>query len=219
MTAHPSLGEVALAASVPYARAVIPDDNPKALKMAKAAEACLRLIAAQGLGAVSFARVAREAGLTRPWLYKYVGRSKKSLMEHAVDHFGNILVLLEERPNPKSSAEWSEINRQLTGRLLDLASAHPSVFHVYYRYRGSPNAIGERIARIEAFYFERITGELGRALGMTGARARELGQTLMAVRMGLVHQWLSSAKQDKVVRARILSFDYEILCPAVVGSR
>ena len=72
------------------------DKDSKQEKLEKVAAACLSIVHAQGPRALTLSRVARSAGVSRAWIYKYIGGSHDELIECAAEYFGKIYSRLEK---------------------------------------------------------------------------------------------------------------------------
>ncbi len=57
-------------------------------KLSRVAESVARsMLRAQDPELLSYSSIARRAGLSRGWIYKYLGADRSALLEHVVTHF------------------------------------------------------------------------------------------------------------------------------------
>lgn len=157
-------------------------------KMERVAEHTLRLVLRHGLDAITHAKVARAAGVSRPWLYKYIGRERSDLVASAADHFGLRLAELDQRPRCDTRAHWTADSVEGLATMVQHAARAPWVLPLYYRHIGTGDPIGERIAELERRYLDASTLELTRAGIASGPRARTIAELVHAMRIGLVHR-------------------------------
>jgi len=160
-------------------------------KMEGVAGQIARLILHHGVDAVTHARVARGSGVSRPWLYKYVGRERAELLEFMARHFGLRLAELDQRPSTASRARFIEDTVEGLCTMARLAAAAPWVLPLYYRYVGSEGRLGECVAEIEARYLALSERELVAAKVVEPARARLVAELIHAARLGIVHRHLT----------------------------
>lgn len=158
----------------------------KAQKMTDVAEVTLRIVDRLDLSAISFARVARDAKVSRPWLYKYVGKTKDDLIQMAARRFGLYLAGLELRsPRTDNLDAWVEETCSGTQRLFRDVAERPWMLRLYFRFKGTPTVIGKVIAEIEARYTATQTKELCEVFRRGPAEMGWLAQTLVGMRLGL----------------------------------
>jgi len=180
-------------------------------KMERVASATLQLILEQGLSELTFSKLSRKAGVSRPWLYEYIGATKESLVEYAVDHFGKQYARLDNRPRASSAKEWLPQVLLRTDELLDDSLAYPWVIPLYYRYRGTVNPLGKRIKLLEERYLKSMTEEIKQALQVRNETARVLAETLMAVRLGLAYHWVFSDFRKHSRKEDLLAIVHSVL--------
>jgi len=189
----------------------------KAERFERVAEVALKLIEKHGLERLTIAQVARTAKVSRSWIYKYVGSSQTDLVQFAVDHFGRILASIDRRDNPKDPKAWIESALSGTVDLFNRASSHPWLVILYFRYRGTPTVPGRRIDQIEKQYVRVFAQEVQEALGFGANYAAFLATSIMAVRMGLVHQWVTTPQRDLIQQAKLLELVEVVLMKMVIS--
>ena len=161
----------------------------KAEKVETVAEWTLRIIDAHGLDVVSISRVARAARVSRPWLYKYIGRGKEELVEAAARRFGLLLSGVDRRPSVESRGAWVHDTMANTQQLFVIARERPWLLRLYYRYKGTRNVLGQVIDDLEARYLAAHTREIAHVWAMSEEESRILAEALMAARLGMAHRY------------------------------
>ena len=102
--------------------------------------------------------------MSRAWLYKYIGPKREALLRFTTVHFGNTLAKFQSRPRTSSKEHWIEDTVEGVFLLMQQSVAHPWVMPLYYRYLGTPTALGQCIADIERRYLNVLLSALLRGL-------------------------------------------------------
>lgn len=163
--------------------------EPKADKAARVAEAVLKLVAQGGVESVRYSKLARAAGVSRAWIYKFAPK-RDELLLFAVDHFGRIFTSLDE-PHPRflSREDWLDASARRFARLLADAERRPMVVQLYFRFRGTPTLAGKRIAEVERLEGHREGQALGELFGIPKEKVELASELIGGMRMGLAHAW------------------------------
>ena len=164
-------------------------EREKAEKIECVAEWTLRIIDVHGLESLSFARVARAARVSRPWLYKYIGRSKDELVEVAARRYGNLVAGADRRPSLGSREEWIHDTMSNTQRLFVHTRERPWMLRIYYQYKGTNTTLGHVILDLETRYLDTHTREISHVWDMPEDEARIFAESLMAARLGMAHRY------------------------------
>ena len=164
-------------------------------KFDRVAEQTLRWIETHGLSKINLSRIAAQSKVSRTWIYKYIGSTQKDWITHAVIHFGAQVGRLnwpETSPGAiRDARTWHMISQQSWIELAELAARYPWVFTLYYRYKNSPNEIGDCIRQVEKAVVQRNTQEFMDIFKLPRARAELAAETIVCVRMALAYQSLS----------------------------
>jgi AcrR family transcriptional regulator len=89
-------------------------------------EAALRVMDAEGLGAVSMRRVAREVGVEAMSLYNHV-RDKEDLLDGVVD----LVMRGFAFPEARTDGDWVSYGRSIARSWRDVLKAHPNVVALF----------------------------------------------------------------------------------------
>jgi AcrR family transcriptional regulator len=165
-------------------------DGEKAERFARVAQAVVTVLLRTGPTGLTYARVARRAGVSRAWLYKYFDKDRDALIEHAIASFGQAFAGVAESP----SADLPFRERVLRGTRqgLDDALAAPWVLEVWYRYRHSEHPLGDAVRGVLKTHVAEFAATVPPSVAAT-ARARERFATVFAAaRLGVFHQWLDA---------------------------
>ena len=161
-------------------------------KMEQVAEQPARLVLQYGMDVITHARVARASGVSRPWLYKYIGGERQDLITFMATHFGMRLAELDQRPRTESRALWIDDTVEGLRTMARLANDAPWVLPLYFRYVGSDGPLGKCIQEIETRYLDLSSRELVRAGVSDRPRARLTAELIHAARLGIVHRHLTT---------------------------
>jgi len=162
------------------------EKSPKQARYHAFAEATLKLIFHRGEDAVTHSQAARAAGVSRAWVYKYVGSERSDIIEFAIDYFGKLYSGLDTPFEKMTRTNWREVFLKRTGDFLERAQENRWIIPLYYRFKGTDTIIGRRLDRIETLYMEKMNSELGPLLGTADARKVLAALEVMtALRLGL----------------------------------
>jgi AcrR family transcriptional regulator len=160
----------------------------KQARMERVAEHIARLIVRHGLDAVTHSRVARGAEVSRPWLYKYVGRERQALVDFMARHFALQLAELDQRPRCDSAESWIDDTVEGLAVMVRHTQRAPWLLPLYFRYIGTDTPIGACIDEIESRYLARSALEIEQAGLVPAADARRCAELINAARWGIVHR-------------------------------
>lgn len=166
-------------------------ENLKAKKMSLVAQKTLLLCERGGVDSITISHVAKLAKVSRPWIYKYIGGTKSSLISFALDQFGKEFALLENRPNPQNPQTWLISLTSGFDHLLDICRKNPWALSIYFRFKGADGLIGEKVRQIEVQFIDKSAEEIQKALSFSKAEALDAARFLTTVRMALVHDILA----------------------------
>lgn len=173
-------------------------ENDKARKSWRVGEAILKLIDQSGLDAVTHARVARAARVSRPWLYKYVGNNRADLIRFAVDTFGNMITGIERIPSGPDAAAFRKTLAAANVNLMNDAAKFPWVFTLYFRFGGSKNLMGERIRDIEDSFLKRLSDRIREVFGYPPDECARVSKALTSMRMSLGLRYIQTPAEQKL---------------------
>lgn len=186
-------------------------NSTKEIKYFRVAENVLKILSTHGESGLQIARISRATKISRPWIYKYIGKNQQDLVAHAVERFSNILGTLDKVPHTRGKKEWSQSRLKNTRHFLIMTRNYPYIVPLYYKYRGSPTFYGELISVYEKKYFAKFCEETQRALGVSQRQALFFAQTFSAIRFGLAHQFQTSTNPTEEQMQRLLKLIEAIL--------
>jgi AcrR family transcriptional regulator len=162
--------------------------DEKEHKVEAVAAATAKLLWQHGLEGVTHARLARASGVSRAWLYKYLGNEKEDLLRFVTEHFGAMLAKFQTRPRVDSKENWIDDTVQGVFVLIVQAQQFPWVMPLYYRYVGTDSELGRCIAEIEERYLDTATIEIAKVFGMPETRARWAAELMLTLRACIAYR-------------------------------
>ncbi len=175
--------------------------NTKEQKQLSVSIAALEVIEAEGLGGVTYSKVARKAKVSRAWIYEYIGNEKSALIEFAADELASHFARAKMTEIPTTRAELERLAEDGTDFLFSSVELNPVIIRLYFRFRGTKNAIGDVILKHEKQWLSKSTKILVEVLGLPKEQAALLTEFILTLRMGFAHRVATSKNTDEV-RAR-----------------
>lgn len=170
-------------------------DSTKEQRFRAVAEAVAAIVSAGGARRVTVSAVARRAGVSRPWIYKYLGDDPAILLTHAARLYTEAFSDLARSRRADDAGAWRALVAEATRDGLRDTLAAPWCVQLYFRHRHAPDPIGEAIRDVERRYLQVFLDDLPAELRRDDARC--FAEAFLAARLGVYHRWL-----DPAVRAR-----------------
>ncbi|MGE0631421.1 MAG: TetR/AcrR family transcriptional regulator [Pseudobdellovibrionaceae bacterium] len=187
-----------------------PTKNPqkrqknKSDKVERVSNAIVNIMYLKGIEKLTLSQVARSAHVSRAWIYEYIGATREELIELAAKHLGEAMILFKM---PRSSADqlsWLENEIQRLDCNLKNIEAYEKVFPIYFRYRGTSTALGDKIEEVETLYHGECVKELENIFGLSKEQASTVSMTIGNTKLGLMHRWLTISKKEDSQKTKIL---------------
>lgn len=193
-----------------------PPDSSKEARFLQVAHAVAALVAQGGPKKVTVSAVARRAGVSRAWLYKYLGADPEALITHATTLFAAAFADLGRARPSTDPTSWRDAVREATRDGLRDAVDAPWAVTLYFRHRHAPDAVGRAIREAEERHVEAFLADLPPTLRGDPAADRRFVAFFTASRLGAYHRWL-----DPAVRATTTEDEavVEILRPLDLWSK
>lgn len=139
---------------------------------------------------VTVSDLARRSGVSRAWIYKYMGKDPDDRLAFAVRLFGQAFAAPAHPAPAESLAQWRERLADGTRKGLDDALKAPWCVLVYSRYRHSKHRLGEMIRQVEQVEVQAIVDRIPPQGRPDPKRARAFAWAFHAARLGSLNQWL-----------------------------
>jgi len=147
----------------------------------------------RGPETLQIAEVARRAGVSRAWIYKYVAPDKDALIAYAVGVFGGAFGAPSVETPAVRSEDWAVGVTEGTQAGLHAVTVAPWCLLLLVRYRHARGPLGDQLRGLEAEHLAAFVARMPEVLRRNGPRARRFAATFYAARLGLMHQWMDRA--------------------------
>ena len=167
--------------------------NRKEQKQLAISKAILEIIEKDGLLGVTHSKISRKSGVSRAWMYEYIGKEKSSLIEFAAEmlagYFARTQLAL-----PQTKEALQETLNTATDFIFQSTEQDPAIIKLYFRFRGTKNPIGDVIKKYEKEWLNGATKTASSLLQLPQEEASLLAELLMILRLGFAHRFVSSPK-------------------------
>ncbi len=165
----------------------------KQQKLDRVAKSILSIVARFGFESLTPSRLARATGVSRPWVYKYIGGSKEELSSFAIDHFGKLFTQLDGATKPTSVEFFQDDEIKRTEKTLAFAIENPEIIQIYFRFKGTPTVMGKAIEKIEREYRKHKEFQIQETFKIGKTEAKVYTDILKSFKMSLCHQLISGS--------------------------
>lgn len=163
--------------------------NSKEEKFTKVAISVIRALNVS-VGHVSHSFISRDSGVSRAWIYKYIGSSKEELVKFGVKFFGNMLADIKGPITiAKTKAEFKEHILLATWEIIGEFSTYPDLTLLYFKHCGQKTVIGKMIDEYEAVFINELKTSLIKLFKRKPQDAQLMAELIMSLRMGIVHRY------------------------------
>ena len=176
----------------------------KAQKFEDVTRVLFAVLQTAGPAKITHSLVAKKAGVSRAWLYKYVGSNRDDLIQMAVLHLGKRLTERDLGEVVKTKAELTKSIVLGMGRMFENTKEHPWFIPVYFKYRGAQGALGQAIADVEQDYIKRQAVLFQKVFKYSAPRAVIAAEVLTSFRMGLAFSWQHGELSKKSDQTEVL---------------
>lgn len=175
--------------------------NSKEQKQLAVSVAVLEVIESEGLLGVTHSKVSRRAGVSRAWIYEYIGKEKSALIEYAAEVLASHFARAKMTELPKSKSDLEAQLKEGIDFLLTSTEQMPVISRLYFRFRGTENPLGAVIQKHEKLWLASASKTLVEVLKLQKEQAALLAELVLTLRMGFAHR-LATAKKKAEARAR-----------------
>lgn len=172
--------------------------NTKELKIKKVSEVVFSILVNSGITGLTHARVARLSGVSRSWIYKYIGSQKNDLMKFAIQCLGEQLTNQDVQDQIDSKEDYIQSILRGMERMFENTSKYPYFIPVYFRFKGTSTAPGEAVQKVENQYIERQSKILKKVFQISLAEAKISAILMTSFRMSLAHTWQFGSIKNQI---------------------
>lgn len=150
--------------------------------------------------------IAKKAGVSRAWIYKYFGSTQEEMMFTTIDSISSRIV---QSAAPEKTAltpkEWgAQLLIGINGFLTDI-EAFPDVFRFYVMTKITPSKFSDRFQYHEdRFLTKRSIPLLKNTFGFAPDEAKRSAELIHSLRIGMGVKWLEEKNKTALGRTKIL---------------
>ncbi len=172
-------------------------EHDKQAKFEAVAKAIFAILIRGGVENLSHTRVAKISKVSRAWIYKYIGKNSDQLVAYSLDAIGKEFAKIDSLLDQKNSEDVRRSIFRGTFRMLADSAENPAMMALYYRYVGTANPIGRKIAELEELYMSSVRMRLEKFFDLPPKEAMVIAEVLHGLRMGLAHRYSSLGLHEK----------------------
>lgn len=164
---------------------LVTPDSEKEARFHAVSEAVVRSLLRGGPDDLRYATIARHAGVSRAWLYKYFGKDTDELLLFVARLFGDAFADMDRPIAATDDAGWRDAVLENTRRGFDDVLAHPWTMQLYFRYRHDRGVLGQALRDLRRRHLDKFVAEMPHM-----RRSRPFADAFASVRLGLYFDWL-----------------------------
>lgn len=166
--------------------------NSKKDKHFAVSTAVLDIVEKEGLHQITYSKVSRKSGVSRPWIYEYIGKEKSDLIDFAANELGAYFSRVNITELPKSRAELKKQLSEGVDFLFEATNLNPTVIKLFYRYRGASNPLGKTIEKYEKQWIDSASKTVCEIFGLDSKQGILIVEFILTVRLGYAHRLVTS---------------------------
>jgi len=139
----------------------------------------------QGLAGVNHSALSRGSGVSRPWIYKYVGKTKEDIIKRTSEHYIDELFRSRKLPVINDLTELRKFIREDSITFLKQAQSHPQLIPLIFIYFESTGPIGEIVRDTFKQHSKRLGRDIQRMLNISKVDAELMSELVSITRIGL----------------------------------
>lgn len=160
--------------------------SSKEIKYRAVYSAVLELLnSRQGLAGVNHSTLARMSRVSRPWIYKYVGKTKEDVIKRTTEHYIDELFRHRKLPVINELKELRHFIREDSLSFLQQAQNHPHLIPLIFIYFESTGPIGQIVRESFRQYSKRLGKDIQRFLEISKSDADLISELISMTRIGL----------------------------------
>lgn len=181
--------------------------STKEEKQRAVSKAVLEVIEKDGLLGVTHSKVSRKSGVSRAWIYEYIGKEKGALVEFAADalaaHFARVKMGLL-----KTKEQLQAQLQDAIQFLFETAAKDPVIIKLYFRFRGTGTPLGDIIKKYEKRWLDGAAKSAVEIFGIPKEQSVLLAELILTLRLGFAHRLVTSSKPDEARENADKIFEY-----------
>lgn len=150
-------------------------------------QAALSILEQKGPQGLTFSAVSRKAGVSRPWIYKYIGNKQSDILDFVITEVGKEVGMMHGPWRTLEGASVLEALQQGFDGLLSQNKTNPMIFRLFLRYSADPGPVGVQVRKILQEYSSRLSNRIKTlGIGKTDQERKDIAELVGLLRMGIV---------------------------------
>lgn len=175
--------------------------TPKEKKFNAVYESVLTILNSHhGLHGVNHTSLSRVSGVSRPWIYKYLGKSREEVIKKTTEFYIKELMQARKISVIETVSELKEQIRESTIHFLQQAQRHPKVIPLIFVYFESLGPVGVVVRESFKAYSGKLSKDIQRVLKTSKSDAEVMAELVSIMRLGLAF-FLVRGEKSKVTGA------------------
>lgn len=171
--------------------------NSKKDKQFEVSTAVLEIVEKEGLYGITHSKVSRKAGVSRPWIYEYIGKEKNDLIDFAANELGSYFSRVNITELPKNKTALEKQLKEGVDFLFEATHLNPTAIKLFYRYRGSSNPLGKIIEKYENKWLKGASKTVCEIFELEPEDALLVAEFILTVRLGFAHRLVTSLEPEE----------------------
>lgn len=150
-------------------------------------QAALAILEQKGPQGLTFSAVSRKAGVSRPWIYKYIGNKQSDILDFVITEIGKEVGMMHGPWRTLEGDSVLEALQQGFNGLLSQNKTNPMIFRLFLRYSADPGPVGTQVRKILQEYSARLSNRIKTlGIGKTDQERKDIAELVGLLRMGIV---------------------------------
>jgi hypothetical protein len=160
-----------------------------------------------GLKGVNHSNVARMSGVSRAWIYKYIGKTREELIRMASEHYSREILKHRHTHMPRSREELKKVIREDLFQFLKQALTYPRVIPLIIMYFDSHDPVGSIVRSSFGEQSRRQAKEIESLLKVSKLESEALAEMLGVFRLALAFFAVRAAKVNPMSAESFADFE------------
>lgn len=172
--------------------------NEKEIKFKVIIEKAFMLIERIGYENITISLLSKESGISRGWIYKYIGQDIQSVMRFCVETYAHGFVNTVELKEFHQKSEMEEAIYNFAEVVIKNFDAQAFNIIVYFKYLNASNEVGSIINGMNQKYVSHLAKNIQNITKLTFEESLTRAQIFHSMRMGGLQVFLGNGNREKL---------------------
>ncbi len=160
--------------------------TPKEKKFNDVYESVLTILNSHhGLHGINHTSLSRVSGVSRPWIYKYLGKTREEVIRKTTEFYIKELFQTRKSSTINSMTELKDQIREGTLHFLQQAQRYPKLIPLIFVYFESLGPIGVAVRDSFKLYSNKLAKDIQKVMGVSKGDSEVLAELVSIMRLGL----------------------------------